>query len=57
MTIIERIGTVNVIQHGAVYIVARNGRILETHTNERDARDHALERADLVDGLAALTIH
>ena len=54
MTTIERIGSITVAQHGAVFIVIdRASRDIETYTRERDARDAAYERADLVDRFAA----
>ncbi len=55
MTIIERIGTVNVVQHGQAYIVVgRDGQGIDTYTSARDARERAMERADLVDGIEAI---
>ena len=55
MTIIERVGTVNVVQHGQVFaVIGRDGQGIDTYTSERDARDRAFERADLVDGLDAI---
>lgn len=58
MVIIDRIGAVNILRHGAVYIVAdRTRNELEIFTSERDARDRALERVDLVDALQAIAIH
>ena len=55
MTIIERIGTVNVVQHGQAFIViGRDGQGIDTYTSARDARIRAFERADLVDGLDAI---
>ena len=56
MTIIERIGTVNVVQHGQAFIViGRDGQGIDTYTSAREARNRAFERADLVDGLAVIT--
>jgi hypothetical protein len=56
MTIIERVGHVNVVQHGQAFIVVgRDGQGIDTYTSSREARERALERADLVDGLAAST--
>ncbi len=55
MTIIERIGTINVVQHGQAYIVVgRDGQGIDTYTSARDARERAMERADLVDGIEAI---
>lgn len=55
MTIIERVGTVNVVQHGAVYfVVDRAGGDVENFTSRRDAHDRALERVDLVDAFAVV---
>jgi len=55
MTIIERIGTVNVVQHGQAFIViSRDGQGIDTYTSPRDAHERAMERADLVDGLDAI---
>ena len=55
MTIIERIGTVNVVQHGQVFaVIGRDGQGIDTYTSARDARNRAFERADLVDGLTAI---
>jgi hypothetical protein len=57
MTTIERIGTITIAQHGAVFIVIdRAAPSVETYHSERDARDAALERADLVDAFA-YTVH
>ncbi len=56
MTIIERVGTVNVVQHGQAFIVVgRDGQGIDTYTSPREAHERAMERADLVDGLAAIT--
>jgi hypothetical protein len=56
MTIIERVGHVNVVQHGQAFLViGRDGQGIDTYTSPRDARERAFERADLVDGLAAIT--
>jgi len=56
MTIIERIGTVNVVQHGQAFIViGRDGQGIDTYTSAREARDRAFQRADLVDGITAIT--
>jgi len=55
MTIIERIGTVNVVQHGQAFLViGRDGQGTDTYTSAREARDRAFQRADLVDGIAAI---
>ena len=55
MTVIERIGTINVVQHGAVFfVIDRQGGDVETFTKSRDAHDRALERCDLVDGFEAI---
>jgi len=55
MTIIERVGTVNVVRHGAAFIViGHDGQGIDTYTSEQDARERAFERADLVDGLDAI---
>jgi hypothetical protein len=56
MTIIERVGHINVVQHGAAFIViGHDGQGIDTYTSSREARDRAFERADMVDGLAAIT--
>ena len=56
MTIIERIGQVNVVQHGQAFLViGRDGQGIDTYTSKRDAQMRAMERADLVDGLSAIT--
>ena len=58
MTTIDKIGTVSIVKHGAVYIIIdRLNANIETATSYREARDAALQRADLVDGLAAITRH
>ncbi len=55
MTIIERVGTINVVQHGQAFIVVgRDGQGIDTYTSARDARERAMERADLVDGIEAI---
>ena len=55
MTIIERVGTVNVVQHGQAFLViGRDGQGIDTYTSPREARERAFERADLVDGLDAI---
>jgi hypothetical protein len=55
MTIIERVGTVNVVQHGQVFaVIGRDGQGIDTYTSARDARERAMERADLVDGIEAI---
>ena len=57
MTTIERIGNISIAQHGAVFIVIdRATRQHETYHDFRDARSAAMERADLVDLIAA-TVH
>jgi len=57
MTTIERIGQFSIVQHGPVYIlVDRAEPAHETFLSERDARDAALERVDLVDRFEA-TVH
>lgn len=58
MTTIEKIGdNITIAQHGAVFIVIdRATRNHETYHDFRDAHSAAMERADLVDALAA-TVH
>lgn len=57
MTIIERIGQFTIARHGqAVIVLDRVERDHVVFHNERDAREYALERADLVDVFNA-TIH
>lgn len=55
--LIERIGTcaiVEVRQTNLVAVVDRDAGDVEYFTSERDARQYAMERVDLVDGLAAI---
>lgn len=56
MTTIQHIGNINVAKHGPVYLIhdKRDGTT-ETFSNYRDARDRAVEKADLVDVYAALS--
>lgn len=56
MTTLQHVGNINIVQHGPVYLIhdKRDGTI-ETFTSFRAARDRALERVDLVDGLAAIS--
>ena len=51
MTTIERIGQFSVVRHGPVFILVdrKHEYGIETFTRERDARDAALERVDVVD--------
>jgi hypothetical protein len=57
MTTIENIGSVRIARHGAVYLVIdRKEHNIETYTSEREAREAAVERADLYDLISA-TVH